>query len=65
MGSYQVGDFRQLPSMNRFMLAVQQSATFLNDHMPQIQEAGDREKVRVESIYAEERGKQGAMNHCF
>ena len=65
MGSYQVGDFRQLPSMNRFMLAVQQSATFLNDHMPQIQEAGDREKVRVESIYAEERGKQGAMNLVF
>ena len=65
MGSYQVGDFRQLPSMNRFMLAVQQSATFLNDNMPQIQEAGDREKVRVESIYAEERGKQGAMNLVF
>ena len=65
MGSYQVEDFRQLPSMNRFRLAVQQSATFLNDHMPQIQEAGDREKVRVESIYAEERGKQGAMNLVF
>ena len=62
MGSYQVGDFRQLPSMNRFMLAVQQSAIYLNNHMPQIQEAGDREKVRVESIYAEERGKQGAIN---
>ena len=65
MGSYQVGDFRQLPSMNRFILAVQQSAIYLNDHMPQIQEAGDREKVRVESIYAEERGKQGAMNLVF
>lgn len=65
MGSYQVGDFRQLPSMNRFMLAVQQSAIYLNNHMPQIQEAGDREKVRVESIYAEERGKQGAINLVF
>ena len=65
MGSYQVGDFRQLPSMNRFMLAAQQSAIYLNDHMPQIQEAGDREKVRVESIYAEERTKQGAMNLFF
>ena len=65
MGSYQVGDFRQLPSMNRFMLAVQQSATFLNDHMPQIQAARDREQVRVESIYAEERGKQGALNLVF
>ena len=62
MGSYQVGDFRQLPSMNRFMLAVQQSAIYLNEHMPQIQEAGEREKVRV---YAEERGKQGAMNLVF
>ena len=62
MGSYQVGDFRQLPSMNRFMLAAQKSATFLNDHMPQIQEAGDREKVRV---YAEERTKQGAMELVF
>lgn len=62
MGSYQVGDFRQLPSMNRFMLAVQQSAIYLNNHMPQIQEAGDREKVRV---YAEERTKQGAMNLVF
>ena len=65
MGSYQVGDIRQLPSMNRFMLAAQKSAIYLNDHMPQIQEAGDREKVRVESIYAEERGKQGAMNLVF
>ena len=65
LGSYQVGDFRQLPSMNRFMLAAQQSAIYLNDHMPQIQEAGDREKVRVESIYAEERTKQGAMNLVF
>ena len=62
LGSYQVGDFRQLPSMNRFMLAVQQSATFLNDHIPQFQAARDREKVRV---YAEERGKQGAMNLVF
>ena len=65
MGSYQVEDFRQLPSMNRFMLAAQQSAIYLNDHMPQIQEAGDREKVRVESIYAEERTKQGLMNLVF
>ena len=62
LGSYQVGDFRQLPSMNRFMLAAQQSAIYLNDHMPQIQEAGDREKVRV---YAEERTKQGAMELVF
>ena len=62
MGSYQVGDFRQLPSMNRFMLAVQQSAIYLNDHMPQIQAAQDREKVRV---YAEERTKQGAMELVF
>ena len=62
MGSYQVGDFRQLPSMNRFMLAAQQSAIYLNDHMPQIQDAGDREKVRV---YAEERTKQGAMELVF
>ena len=65
MGSYQVGDFRQLPSMNRFMLAAQKSAIYLNDHMPQIQEAGDREQLRVESIYAEERGKQGVMNLVF
>lgn len=62
MGSYQVGDFRQLPSMNRFMLAVQQSAIYLNNHMPQFQAAQDREKVRV---YAEERTKQGAMNLVF
>ena len=65
MGSYQVGDFRQLPSMNRFMLAAQQSAIYLNDHMIQIQAAQDREQLRVESIYAEERGKQGAMNLVF
>ena len=62
MGSYQVGDFRQLPSMNRFMLAVQQSETFLNNHMPQFQAAQEREKVRV---YAEERTKQGAMELVF
>ena len=65
MGSYQVGDFRQLPSMNRFMLAAQKSATFLNDHMPQIQAAQDREQLRVESIYAEERSKQGVINLVF
>ena len=65
MGSYQVGDFRQLPSMNRFMLAVQQSAIYLNDHMPQIQAAREREQLRAESIYAEERGKQGAMKLVF
>ena len=62
MGSYQVGDIRQLPSMNRFMLAAQKSATFLNDHMPQFQAAEEREKVRV---YAEERTKQGLMNLVF
>ena len=65
LGSYQVGDFRQLPSMNRFMLAAQKSAIYLNDHMPQIQAAQEREQLRVESIYAEERGKQGAMNLVF
>ena len=62
MGSYQLGDFRQLPSMNRFMLAVQQSAIYLNNHMPQFQDAQEREKVRV---YAEERTKQGVMNLVF
>ena len=62
MGSYQVGDFLQLSSINRFMLAAQQSAIYLNDHMPQIQAAQDREKVRV---YAEERTKQGLMNFVF
>ena len=62
LGSYQVGDFRQLPSMNRFMLAVQQSAIYLNNHMPQFQAAQEREKVRV---YAEERTKQGAMELVF
>ena len=65
MGSYQVGDFRQLPSMNRFMLAAQQSAIYLNDHMPQIQEAGDREQLRVDTLRAEERTKEGAMNLFF
>ena len=65
MGSYQVGDFRQLPSMNRFMLAVQQSAIYLNNHMPQFQAAQEREQLRVESIYAEERTKQGAMDLVF
>ena len=65
MGSYQVGDFLQLSSINRFMLAAQQSAIYLNDHMPQIQAAQEREQLRVESIYAEERSKQGAMNLIF
>ena len=65
MGSYQVGDFLQLSSINRFMLAAQQSTIYLNDHMPQIQAAQEREQLRVESIYAEERGKQGAMNLVF
>ena len=36
MGSYQVGDFLQLSSINRFMLAAQQSAIYLNNHMPQL-----------------------------
>ena len=62
MGSYQVEDFRQLPSMNRFRMAVQQSAIYLNNHMPQFQDAQEREKVRV---YAEERTKQGAMELVF
>ena len=62
LGSYQVGDFRQLPSMNRFMLAAKQSAIYLNNHMPQFQAAQEREKVRV---YAEERTKQGAMELVF
>ena len=62
MGSYQVGDFLQLSSINRFMLAAQQSAIYLNNHMPQFQAAQEREKVRV---YAEERTKQGAMELVF
>ena len=65
MGSYQVGDFRQLPSMNRFRLAVQQSAIYLNDHMPQFQAARDREQVRIDTLRAEERTKEGAMNLFF
>ena len=48
--------------MNRFMLAVQQSAIYLNNHMPQFQAAQEREKVRV---YAEERTMQGAINLVF
>lgn len=62
LGSYQVGDFRQLPSMNRFMLAAKQSAIYLNNHMPQFQDAQEREKVRV---YAEERTKKGVMDLVF
>ena len=62
MGSYQVGDFLQLSSINRFMLAAQQSAIYLNNHMPQFQAAQEREKVRV---YAEERTMQGAINLVF
>ena len=65
MGSYQLGDFRQLPSMNRFMLAVQQSAIYLNNHMPQFQAARDREQVRIDTLRAEERTKEGAMNLFF
>ena len=65
MGSYQVEDFRQLPSMNRFMLAVQKSAIYLNDHMPQFQAARDREQVRIDTLRAEERTKEGAMNLFF
>lgn len=65
MGSYQVGDFRQLPSMNRFMLAAQQSAIYLYNHMPQFQAAGDREQVRIDTLRAEERTKEGAMNLFF
>ena len=65
MGSYQVGDFLQLSSINRFMLAAQQSAIYLNDHMPQIQAAQEREKVRVDELRAEERTKEGAMNLFF
>ena len=65
LGSYQAGDFLQLSSINRFMLAAQQSAIYLNNHMLQIQAAQEREQLRVESIYAEERGKQGAMNLVF
>ena len=65
MGSYQVGDFLQLSSINRFMLAAQQSAVYLNDHMTQIEAAQEREQLRVESIYAEERSKQGAINLVF
>lgn len=65
MGSYQVEDFRQLPSMNRFRMAVQQSAIYLNDHMPQFQAARDREQVRIDTLRAEERTKEGAMNLFF
>ena len=65
MGSYQVGDFLQLSSINRFMLAAQQSAVYLNDHMTEIQAAQEREQLREESIYAEERSKQGAINLVF
>ena len=65
MGSYQVRDFRQLPSMNRFRMAVQQSAIYLNDHMPQFQAARDREQVRIDTLRAEERTKEGAMNLFF
>ena len=50
LGSYQAGDFLQLSSINRFMLAAQQSAIYLNNHMLQIQAAQDREQLRVESI---------------
>ena len=65
MGSYQSGAFRKLPSVQRFMVAYEQVTAQLNDRMGIIQAAIERDQVRMEALYAEERTKQGLMNLVF
>ena len=65
MGSYQVGDFGKLPSVQRFMVAYEQVTAQLNDRMGIIQAALERDQVRMEALHAEERTKQGLMNLVF
>ena len=65
MGSYQVGDFGKLPSVQRFMVAYEQVTAQLNDRMGIIQAALERDQVRMEALHAEERTKQGAMELVF
>ena len=65
MGSYQSGAFRKLPSVQRFMVAYEQVTAQLNDRMGIIQAALERDQVRMEALYAEERTKQGAMELVF
>ena len=65
MGSYQSGAFGKLPSVQRFMVAYEQVAAQLNDRMGIIQAALERDQVRMEALYAEERTKQGLMNLVF
>ena len=65
MGSYQSGAFRKLPSVQRFMVAYEQVTAQLNDRMGIIQAALERDQVRMEALYAEERTKQGLMNLVF
>lgn len=65
MGSYQSGAFGKLPSVQRFMVAYEQVTAQLNDRMGIIQAALERDQVRMEALYAEERTKQGLMNLVF
>ena len=63
--SYQTGAFGKLPSVQRFMVAYEQVTAQLNDRMGIIQAALERDQVRMEALYAEERTKQGLMNLVF
>ena len=65
LGSYQSGTFGKLPSAQRFMVAYEQVTAQLNDRMGIIQAALERDQVRMEALYAEERTKQGLMNLVF
>ena len=59
VGTYQLGDFAKLQSVQRFVIAYQQATKQMESRVERVQAAQERDKARFEALAAEDRAKKG------
>ena len=59
VGTYQLGDFAKLQSVQRFAIAYQQASKQMEIRVERVQAAQERDKARFEALAAEDRAKNG------
>ena len=59
VGTYQLGDFAKLQSVQRFAMAYQQATKQMESRVERVQAAQERDKARFEALAAEDRAKNG------
>ena len=59
VGTYQLGDFAKLQSVQRFAMAYQQASKQMESRVERVKAAQERDKARFEALAAEDRAKNG------